>query len=311
MEHLMKTVVFAYHNMGVTGLEALQRAGFEIAAVFSHEDNPQENCWFSSVKDYALEREIPLFCPENVNTADWIGKIASWTPEAIFSFYYRSLLSSEILAIPHARAFNLHGSLLPYYRGRCPVNWVLVNGEKETGVTLHCMVEKADAGDIVAQKAVSIDFADTAHTLYKKLCEQAALLLDEILPMIKAGTAPRIPQDLNSGSYFGRRTAADGRIDWRWPAPRIYNLIRAVTAPYPGAFTFTKGGAKMLIWWALPEESGMEGEPGGIDMEGGSVLVAAGDGGRVRLLDIEINGRRLKNGEIERYFSNKEGEFLL
>lgn len=307
----MRAVVFAYHDMGLTGLAALKRAGFEIAAIFSHEDDPEENCWFGSVPDWAAKNNVPLFCPENVNAVEWRRKISSWAPETIFSFYYRSLLSQEILAIPSARAFNLHGSLLPYYRGRCPVNWVLVNGEKETGVTLHCMVEKADAGDIVAQKAVSIDFADTAHTLYKKLCEQAALLLDEILPMIKAGTAPRIPQDLNSGSYFGGRTAADGRIDWRWPAPRIYNLIRAVTEPYPGAFTFTKSGAKMLIWWALPEKGGVEGEPGRIDMEGSYVLVAAGDGGRIRLLDIEINGRRLKNGEIDRYFSNREGESLL
>lgn len=307
----MRAVVFAYHDMGLTGLAALKRAGFEIAAIFSHEDDPHENCWFGSVPDWAAKNNVPLFCPENVNAVEWRRKISSWAPEAIFSFYYRSLLSQEILAIPSGGAFNLHGSLLPYYRGRCPVNWVLVNGEKETGVTLHRMVGKADAGDIVAQMVVAIDFADTAHTLYGKLCGQAAIVLDDVLPLIKNGTAPRIPQNWQSGSYFGRRTPEDGRIDWRWPALRIYNLIRAVTAPYPGAFTFTKSGAKMLIWWALPEEGGMEGEPGRIDMEGGSVLVTAGDGGRIRLLDVEINGKRLKNEEIERYFSNREGEILL
>ncbi len=304
----MKTVVFAYHDMGLTGLKALQRAGFEIAAVFSHADDPEENCWFGSVPDWAKENNVPLFCPENVNTAAWFEKISSWSPEVIFSFYYRHLLSGEILAIPPGGAFNLHGSLLPYYRGRCPVNWVLVHGETQTGVTLHRMVDKADAGDIVARQAVPIAFADTARSLYGKLCRQATVLLDEALPLIKAGTAPRIPQDWQQGSYFGRRTPADGHIDWHWPALVIYNLIRAVTEPYPGAFTFTAGGDMITIWWAQPEAgASIPGRAGQVQFEKGAVFVCAGEG-RLRLLDVEINGKRLKNSEIESCFKEREGE---
>lgn len=307
---VMKTVVFAYHDMGLAGLMALKRESFEIAAVFSHEDDPEENCWFGSVRGWAVENNIPLFSPANVNTPAWRRLIVSLTPEVIFSFYYRHLLSSEILAVPAAGAFNLHSSLLPHYRGRCPVNWVLVNGEQETGVTLHRMVAKADAGEIVAQKIVPIAFEDSARSLYGKLCQAAGLLLDETLPLIKAGNTPGYPQDLASGSYYGGRTPADGRIGWHWPALRIYNLIRAVTAPYPGAFALTRQGERMLIWWALPETGGTAGEPGSIVREGEAVFIRAGEG-RLRLIDIEINGKRLQKGAILQYFREKEGERLL
>ena len=135
----------------------------------------------------------------------------------IFSFYYRHMIPEEILRIPPQGAYNLHGSLLPAYRGRCPVNWVLVNGETQTGVTLHHMVKKADAGDIVGQRVVPIAPEDTAFTLYGKLCDAAGILLDELLPLMKIGQAPRIPQDISRGSYFGGRRPEDGRIDWSWP----------------------------------------------------------------------------------------------
>jgi UDP-4-amino-4-deoxy-L-arabinose formyltransferase/UDP-glucuronic acid dehydrogenase (UDP-4-keto-hexauronic acid decarboxylating) len=306
----MKTIVFAYHDMGITGLAALQRAGFEIAAVFSHADDPEENCWFGSVPAWAKANNVPLFCPEDVNAPEWVAKIAAWAPEAIFSFYYRNMLSAALLAIPQRGAFNLHGSFLPHYRGRCPVNWVLVNGETETGVTLHYMVEKADAGDIVARQAVPIAFDDTARSLYGKLCRQAAVLLDEALPLIQTGTAPRIPQDWRQGSYCGRRTPADGRIDWHWPALTIYNLIRAVTEPYPGAFTFTARGDMITIWWAEPETAGtIPGRAGQVLIENGAVVICAGEG-RLRLLDVEMNGRRLKNSGIEGLFKEREGELL-
>ncbi|HPK53992.1 MAG TPA: formyltransferase family protein, partial [Smithellaceae bacterium] len=158
----MKAVVFAYHNMGIAGLEALFRHDYEIAAVFTHEDDPLENCWFGSVKQWAEQRNVPVFTPEEINSRKWLIKIGEFQPDVIFSFYYRKMISSEILAVPAQGAFNLHGSLLPAYRGRCPVNWVLVNGETRTGVTLHYMIEKPDAGDIVGQKEVAIDIKDTA-----------------------------------------------------------------------------------------------------------------------------------------------------
>ncbi|MBE0558458.1 MAG: formyltransferase, partial [Proteobacteria bacterium] len=291
---------------------ALRRAGIEIACIFSHADDPEENCWFGSVREWAIQQGIPVYCPLNVNQAEWIGKIAGFRPEAIFSFYYRHMLKEEILAIPRRGAYNLHGSLLPAYRGRCPVNWVLVQGETRTGVTLHHMVTTADAGDIVGQKAVPIERADTAVILYKKLCDAAGELLDQLLPQMKAGTAPRVPQDIRKGSYFGGRRPEDGRIDWRWPAERIYNMIRAVTEPYPGAFCLHPDGTKLTLWWAAPEEAGARLPvdcPGRVEIEENRVLVRTGQG-RLHLTDVETVDGRMTGNDLIRYFNDREGLVL-
>lgn len=306
----MKSVVFAYHNMGLAGLRALVRANYEIACIFSHEDDPDENCWFGSVTAWAKEQGIPVSCVADVNQPEQIRMIAAFKPEMIFSFYYRRMLSDEILRLPPQGAYNLHGSLLPAYRGRCPVNWVLVMGESQTGVTLHHMVRKADAGDIIGQKAVHIEKTDTAVVLYQKLCEAAGALLDELLPLMKAGKAPRTPQDISKGSYFGGRTPEDGRIDWRWPAGRIYDLIRAVTEPYPGAFCRLPDGSRLLIWRAIPEEEMTAGAapPGTIQVDDRGVLVWTGQG-RLRLVDVECSdNKRMTGDELVGYFAKREGQ---
>jgi UDP-4-amino-4-deoxy-L-arabinose formyltransferase/UDP-glucuronic acid dehydrogenase (UDP-4-keto-hexauronic acid decarboxylating) len=306
----MKTVVFAYHNIGIIGLEALVKEKFEIQAIFSHLDNPDENIWFSSVAEWAKKNKLPVFFPQNVNTPEWIEMIRRKSPEIIFSFYYRNLLSQDILMIPSVGSFNLHGSLLPAYRGRCPVNWVLLKGEQRTGVTLHHMVEGPDAGDIIGQKEVAIEFEDTVSTLYQKLCTKTKELLEEVLPLIKKGIAPRIAQNLKEGSYYGGRRPEDGKIDWDWPVMQIYNLVRAVTEPYPGAFTFLPGGEKLYIWWALPEKgSTSKGLSGAIEIEEANVYVRAPDG-RLKLLDIEVGKVRLKGKKIFKFFKKQEGGIL-
>jgi methionyl-tRNA formyltransferase len=172
---------------------------------------------------------------------------------------------------------NLHGSLLPKYRGRAPVNWVLVKGETETGVTLHIMTEKPDAGDIVGQAAVPIAFDDTALTLFGKMEDAASRLLADLLPRIADGEIPRRPNDLARGSYFGGRRPEDGRIDWARPAVEIYNLVRAVTRPYPGAFA-ELAGEKVVVWWAIPlrAEAGSVLSPGAIRVSGGPSYAMAG-----------------------------------
>jgi methionyl-tRNA formyltransferase len=303
----MKAVVFAYHNIGIVGLEALVQEKFDIQAIFSHLDDPGENIWFGSVAEWAKKNQIPVFCPQNVNTPEWIEMIRKTSPEVIFSFYYRNLLSQDILKIPSTGSFNLHGSFLPAYRGRCPVNWVLVNGEQRTGITLHHMVEWPDAGDIVGQKEVLIEFEDTAYTLYQKLCVKARELLEELLPLIKKGIAPRLAQNLKQGSYYGGRRPEDGKIDWNWPVMQIYNLVRAVTKPYPGAFTHLPEGEKLFIWWALPEKGSVSKcSVGAIEFEKNIVYVKASDG-RLRLLDIEVGEERMKGHKIFDFFKKQEG----
>jgi methionyl-tRNA formyltransferase len=307
----MKAIVFAYHDMGIAGLDALLQAGFAVAGVFSHEDAPEENCWFGSVVDWCGQKGIPVFCPENVNTDEWKRRIAAFAPDVIFSFYYRHLIAQDLLNLAPAGAYNLHGSLLPAYRGRAPVNWVLVRGEERTGVTLHHMVKRADAGDIVGQRVVPIDFEDTALTLYGKMCEASRLLLAEFLPLIKTGRAPRTPQDEAAATTVGRRRPEDGRIDWQWPASRIYNLIRAVTDPYPGAFALLPAGEKLFIWRALPAESPGTSRPAGtVAVEDDRVWVTAGEG-RLRLLEIGLASRRMQGEALLGYFKNKEGMILL
>ena len=274
-----RCLLFAYHEMGYAGLEALLDLGAPVTALFTHADQPGEEIWWRSCADLARRRSIPVYTPEALDGA-WIDRIAALAPDVIYSFYYRNLLSARILRLAPLGAFNLHGSLLPAYRGRAPVNWVLVNGESQTGVTLHHMVARADAGDIVAQRAIAIDDRDTALTLYRKLVPLGAGLIREFHPLIVEGRAPRRPQDLSKGSYFGRRRPDDGRIDWGWPARRIFNLVRAVTHPYPGAFSFA-GGRKVTIWEArIGRDSGAIALPGVVigEAPGGGIEVAAGDG---------------------------------
>jgi UDP-4-amino-4-deoxy-L-arabinose formyltransferase/UDP-glucuronic acid dehydrogenase (UDP-4-keto-hexauronic acid decarboxylating) len=247
----MRAVVLAYSNIGCVGLRALLKHGFEIVAVFTHRDDPQETIWFDSVAELAATHHLPVFAPEDINHPMWVEKIRELRPDHLFSFYYRQLIRTEILGIPKAGCLNLHGSLLPKYRGKAPINWVLVNGENETGVTLHHMTPRPDDGDIVAQEKVEISDEDTALTLHRKAAQAAEKLLDEILPRIKAGTAPRMPQDHSQATYFGGRKPSGGEIDWFKTAREIRNLVRAVTRPFPGAFSFI--GERKCYFWQVRE----------------------------------------------------------
>jgi UDP-4-amino-4-deoxy-L-arabinose formyltransferase/UDP-glucuronic acid dehydrogenase (UDP-4-keto-hexauronic acid decarboxylating) len=260
----MKVVVLAYHNIGCVGINALLRNGFEIAAVFTHKDDQNENVWFDSVAELAASKNIPVFAPENINHPLWVRKIEEYKPDVIFSFYYRNIIKKSILDIPQRGCLNLHGSLLPKYRGRCPINWVLVNGEKETGVTLHYMTPKPDDGDIVCRRKIAITDDDTAWSLHEKAAQAASIMLDEVLPQIKDGTAAREPQDHSKATYYGGRRPEDGEIDCTADAGQIRNLVRAVTQPYPGALSYIVN--QKCVFWAVSEEpySGEELSPGTI-----------------------------------------------
>ena len=244
-----KAVVFAYHDIGCAGIEALLNTGYEIAAVFTHADDPKENNFYGSVAQLCARNGIPVHAPEDANHPLWIERIAKLNPDYIFSFYYRNLLSEALLATASKGAFNLHGSLLPKYRGRAPANWVLVNGETETGVTLHRMVKRADAGAILAQQKVIIERNDTGLTLHAKLRDAASTLLRDALPQLAQGKLTETAQDESQATYFGRRTAADGKLEWKKPAEELFNLVRAVTQPYPGAFCAV-GEHKLIVWQA-------------------------------------------------------------
>ncbi|MFJ4246862.1 bifunctional UDP-4-amino-4-deoxy-L-arabinose formyltransferase/UDP-glucuronic acid oxidase ArnA [Pseudomonas sp. NPDC089741] len=284
-----KTVVFAYHDIGCAGIQALLDSGYDIAAVFTHADDPKETAFYASVAQLCAQKGIPVHAPEDVNHPLWIERIAKLDPEFIFSFYYRNLLSEALLATAKKGAFNLHGSLLPSYRGRAPANWVLVNGETETGVTLHRMVKRADAGAIVAQQRVAIERSDTALSLHGKLRIAASDLLRDTLPAMLQGKISETAQDESKATVFGRRTAADGKLVWAQPAEQLFNLVRAVTQPYPGAFCAV--GEHKLIVWSAAVVKGNDGQAPGRVISVDPLRIACGEDSLVVL-----SGQRNDNG---------------
>ena len=284
----MRSVVFAYSDVGYVCLELLLELGAEIAAVFTHADDPNERIWFRSVRNLAEQRGIPVFTTEQFDAAA-IDRLRGWAPDFLFSFYYRRMLPTAVLETARRGAFNLHGSLLPRYRGRCPVNWVLINDERETGVTLHHMVAKPDAGDVVAQRRVPISDDDTAYTLYGKQTAAAIELMRDIYPRLCDGTAPRIVQDTSQATYFGGRRPADGVIDWRRSARQIYNLVRAVTHPYPGAFTHWRG-QPLMVWRAVVSDAPRADRSPGTVLQIDNGLVVQTGSGALRALHVQSSG---------------------
>jgi methionyl-tRNA formyltransferase len=173
--------------------------------------------------------------------------VAAENPDFLFSFYYRFMLPPALLALARKGAYNMHGSLLPKYRGRVPINWAIIHGERDTGATLHEMVAKPDAGGIIDQQAVPILINDTALDVFRKATVASEMVLLRALPSLLNGTAKPRPQDLSAGSYFSGRKPEDGRIDFSWGAQRIHNLVRAVAPPYPGAFCEVNGKRLALL----------------------------------------------------------------
>jgi methionyl-tRNA formyltransferase len=274
----MKALVFAYSEIGVVGLETLLELGVEIVGVVTHTDNPWEERWFRSVGAVAREKGLPVIIFENPNTPDALAWGKALQPDIVFSFYYRQLLKKPWLELAPLGAYNLHGSLLPKFRGRACVNWAIIEGAAETGVTLHEMVEKADAGEILGQERVSIGENDTARDVFDKLVPAARRLLMRVVPQLRDRTETRTKQIDSDATYFGGRKPEDGRIEWAWPARRIHNLVRAVAHPYPGAFTFS-GGRKLIIWKGRPLAEKAFAVPGQVlEPRADGVPVATGDG---------------------------------
>lgn len=276
-------VVFAYHDVGVRCLKALLSAGVQIPLVVTAADDPKENRWYGSVAETAAEYGLEVIAPATAASADLEGRLPALAPDFVFSFYYRSLLPAGLLASARRGALNMHGSLLPKYRGRSPVNWAILKGESETGATLHYMVEQADAGDIVDQLAVPILADDDAREVFAKVTVAAETILARSLPQLIAGSAARRPQRILPGQYFGRRTPEDGRIDWSRPAREIHDLVRAVAPPFPGAFAEV-GGERWDIHRTRVCDRPAPRPGAWLFGADGGLYAACGDGGVLQLL---------------------------
>lgn len=304
---MSRAVVFAYHNVGYRCLSVLLAHGVEVALVVTHRDNPKETIWFDSVAELAALHGIPVITPDNPNTPELVEKIRALQPDFFFSFYYREMLKRELLGIPQRGALNMHGSLLPKYRGRVPVNWAIIHGETETGATLHYMTEKPDNGDIVARQAVPILPNDTALQVFQKVTVAAEMALNDVLPALLAGTAPKVQQDLSKGGYFGGRKAQDGVIDWSQSAQQIHNLVRAVAPPYPGATTQLLGGP-MRILQTLDTGCTVSDEKPAFYVKDGKAYAICGSG-VLRVVRFELDGAGMNAAEFAAQHGHEKFEF--
>jgi methionyl-tRNA formyltransferase len=295
-------VVFAYHNVGVRCLSVLLARGVKVPLVVTHQDNPNETIWFDSVARLAAEHDIPVITPDDPNDESVLRQIRALAPDFVFSFYYRHMLKEPLLELASQGALNMHGSLLPRYRGRVPVNWAIIHGETETGASLHYMTAKPDAGDMVDQQAVPILPNDTALDVFHKVTCAAEMVLHRSLPSLIAGSAPRIALDLKAGSYFGGRKPEDGRIDWSLPAGRIHNLIRAVAPPFPGAFTELKGKRLAILRSRMEPGRKSPSLSATLYREDDKLLAHCTDGGVLRILALTVDGTALAPPELAARF---------
>jgi methionyl-tRNA formyltransferase len=295
----MRAVVFAYSEVGVRCVRELLAQGVKIPLLFTHRDDPKETQWFASVQHLAAAHGVRAVTPDSPNTAEWLAEAAALKPDFVFSFYYRYMLDAKWLQLARLGALNMHGSLLPKFRGRAPVHWAILKGETRTGASLHYMVEKPDAGDLVDQQAVAILENDNALDVSIKVAAAAEEVLRRSLPALIAGTAARQPLDLSEGSYFGRRTPEDGRIDFQQGAKVIHDLVRAVAPPFPGAFTDI-GAARVGILEtridATPVPAGVT-VPRLYHSEGGWYIDCI-DGKRLKILQLAVNGEPVAHNSV-------------
>jgi len=286
-------VVFAYHDVGVRCLSVLLARGVAVRHVYTHADDPNETIWFGSVAELARLNDIPVTLVGRSDQPGLTDSVAAIQPDFLFSFYYRFMLPPALLALAKRGAFNMHGSLLPKYRGRVPVNWAIIRGERETGASLHEMVAKPDAGRVVDQMAVPILPNDIALDVFRKVTAAAEIVLHRALPRLLDGTATLTQQDLASGSYFGGRRPEDGRIDWSWGAAQVHNLIRAVAPPYPGAFTLVDNRPLRLLGTYYADQEAAAPGPAALSIANSQLRLRCADGHQLIVTRAEIDSRPL------------------
>lgn len=229
--------------------------------------------------DVAREQGIPLLKVANLNSPDNIGKVRELAPDLILVIGWTRLLGKELLSIPRLGCVGFHASLLPAYRGRAPVNWAIINGETETGNTMIFLDEGVDTGDIIARRRIPISREDTCATLYEKVSDSAIEMLAENLLPLKQGRAPRRAQDHASATVMQKRRPEDGVIDWNRTSAHLHDWVRALTHPYPGAFTGLDD-RRLFIWQAGDAGGQTAGAGPGMVLEvvGKRAMVATGSG---------------------------------
>jgi methionyl-tRNA formyltransferase len=293
----MKVLFIGSTKRGYLALQTLAEAGAELAGVLSlRQDEHETERYERPFAELASKLHVPLHETKRLNDRDYADLISKrWRPDIAFVVGCRLRLPPQIYTAPPAGTLAVHDSCLPEYRGFAPLNWAILNGAAHTGVTLFYVTDRIDAGDIVAQQRVPIGPDDTAAEVYEHVCAATSTLLRETYPLLATGCAPRRPQDEAQASYTCPRVPADGLIDWHASTLAIYNQVRALTRPYPGAFT-SLDGQRLMIWRAapvtpVPHYTGrIPGRVIAIDRAHGTVDVLTGDG-VLRLHEVRLDGR--------------------
>ena len=305
----MRAVFMGTPDFAVPVLERMLEDGCRVAGVFTQPDKPQGRGYKLTpppVKVLAESRGIPVFQPVKMRDGSVAAQMRQLAPDVVVVVAYGRILPKEVLEVPPLGCINVHGSLLPKYRGAAPIQWSVINGERQTGVTTMYMAEGLDTGDMILSLSTPIGEEETAGELYDRLSLLGAQCLSDTLKRIAAGTAPRIPQDDSQATYAPILTKEVGRLDFSRPARQLLNLIRGVS-PWPGAQTRLQGKLFKVHSARLSAGSGRPGEL----LDEQKLIVACGDGA-LELTQVQLEGaKRLSGEEFLRGKKLKKGETVL
>ncbi|MGH7520170.1 MAG: methionyl-tRNA formyltransferase [Gemmatimonadales bacterium] len=302
----MKFAWVGFHAEGLAALQALLAAGAPIAAVLTLK--PELAAKRSGGVDYApvcSQYGVPLYHIAGINEPEAMQILSALSPDVIFVIGWHQIVRPPVMALARLGLIGAHASFLPHNRGSAPINWAIMRGERETGNTLMWLAEGVDEGDIIAQRAFPITPYDTCATLYGQVAATNREMLLEVLPQLMAGERPGRPQERGTEPVLRRRRPADGRITWDCPAGMVYDFVRALARPYPGAFSVLDGKQ----WWiweaALPPDRGPVGSPGEVlgpvqspAQSACGQLVACGSGAVVLLEAEDDAGTKLRGQQL-------------
>lgn len=289
----MKIVYMGTPDFAVGPLEALIAAGHEIVLVVTQPDKPKgrgKEMQMTPVKECAMKYNIPVFQPVKIKEKEEVEKLKTYEADAYVVAAFGQILSQEILDIPRLGCFNIHASLLPKYRGAAPIQWAIINGEKETGVTIMRMDAGLDTGDMVSKVVVPIEDTETGESLFDKLCAQGAKLIVDTLPRIADGTAVYEKQCDEDSCYAKMLKKSMGCIDWNQSAIEIERLVRGLNS-WPSAYTYYKNKT-CKIWEAKALDGDNDCEPGTVaKVEKDCIYVATGNG-LLAVTNIQLEGKK-------------------
>jgi len=310
----LKIVFMGTPDFAVPSLEMLVKDGYEVVAAVTQPDKPKgrgNKLAAPPVKEFALKKGIQVLQPEKIKTPEFIAQIRELQPDLLITAAYGKILSKELLEVPAQGCINVHGSLLPAYRGAAPINWAVINGESKTGITTMFTDVGLDTGDMLLKKELDIGQDMTVGELHDKMAVLGAEVLRDTLSELKKGTLKRSPQDDSVSTYAPMMNKELGLIDWNKKAGEIHNLVRG-TDPWPGAYTFMEGN-RMRVWkTSLRKESADSSQENGrilkVDDEG--ILVKCQDE-NLLLLEVQFDSsRRMSVKEYIRGHQIKTGETL-